>query len=437
MKIWRLKKGGDIRLRSGHPWVFSNELQDSPKGILPGEIVEIQTLSGQFMARGYGNPQSLIAFRALSFDAHVEEPGNPVNVVNKLIKSWKNRHLLGFSKSFRLCYSEADFLPGVIIDRYLTTVENKTYQIFSYQLLTAGMQKIFSQSEEIFRLLVENAIENKYSDVPWERTILLTKNDVQIRKLEGLAVEEAAVTRNPDEVNLKDIHIQIPSVINSKDIIQFQVNLVDGQKTGFFLDQTHNMKLLIEALKPRLAEFKEKDKPVKIIDLCCYMGQWSAQLASYLKSENVKAEIMLVDVSELALQMAQKNLSVFDNVKLFTKKTDALEGLTTFPDNHFDIVISDPPAFVKNKKDIETGLHGYMKLNQQAFRIANHSGIVASCTCSGIVQMADFKSSLRKGILRSGKKAKLIAEGGLGWDHPQLIQFPEGQYLKMLLHTVE
>ena len=437
MKIWRLKKGGDIRLRSGHPWVFSNELQDSPKGILPGEIVEIQTLSGQFMARGYGNPQSLIAFRALSFDAHVEEPGSPVNVVNKLIKSWKNRHLLGFSKSFRLCYSESDFLPGVIIDRYLTSVENKTYQIFSYQLLTAGMQKIFSQSDEIFRLLVENAIESKYSEVPWERTILLTKNDVQIRKLEGLAVEEAAVTRNPDKINLQDIKIQIPSVINSKETIYFQVNLVEGQKTGFFLDQTHNMKLLIEALKPRLNEFKEKDKPVKIIDLCCYMGQWSAQLACLLKSEGVRAEIMLVDVSELALQMAQKNLAVFDNVKLFTKKTDVLEGLTTFPDNHFDIVISDPPAFVKNKKDIETGLHGYMKLNQQAFRIANHSGIVASCTCSGIVQMTDFKSSLRKGILRSGKKAKLIAEGGLGWDHPQLIQFPEGQYLKMLLHTVE
>jgi 23S rRNA (cytosine1962-C5)-methyltransferase len=437
MKIWRLKKGGDIRLRSGHPWVFSNELQDSPKGILPGEVVEVQTLSGQFMARGYGNPQSLIAFRALSFDAHVEEPESSVNVVNKLIKSWKNRYLLGFSKSFRLCFSESDFLPGLIVDRYLTDVDGKTHQIFSYQLLTAGMQKIFSNSEEIFQLLVEQTVESGYSDIDWDRTVLLTKNDVQVRKLEGLAVEPAAVVRNPHEINLSDIKIQIPSVMNSKEIIYFQVNLVDGQKTGFFLDQTHNMKLLIEALKPRLADFRAKDKPVKIVDLCCYMGQWSAQIASYLKSENIKAEITLVDVSELALQMAQKNLSVFDNVKLITKKTDVLEGLTTFPENHFDVVISDPPAFVKNKKDVETGLHGYMKLNQQAFRIANHSGIVASCTCSGIVQMSDFKNSLRKGILRSGKKAKLIAEGGLGWDHPQLIQFPEGQYLKMLLHTVE
>ncbi len=435
MKIWRLKKGSDIRLRSGHPWVFSNELQESPKGILPGELVEIQTLQGNFMARGYGNPQSLIAFRALSFDSHILDPSSPTNVVNKLIKSWKNRHLLGFTKSFRLCFSESDFLPGLIIDRYFTEVNGHAYQIFSFQLLTAGMQKIFSSSEEIFKLLVENSVLSKYSDIDWDHTILLTKNDVNIRKLEGLEVEQPHVLRNPDEINLQDLQIQIPSVVNSKNTIFFQVNLIEGQKTGFFLDQTHNMKLVIEALKPRLSEFR--DKPLKLVDLCCYMGQWSAQIASFLKAEGIKAEIMLVDVSELALQMAQKNLAQFENVKISFKKTDVLEGLTSFPENEYDVVISDPPAFVKNKKDIETGLHGYMKLNQQAFRIANHSGLVASCTCSGLVQMADFKSSLRKGILRSGKKAKLIAEGGLGWDHPQLIQFPEGQYLKMLLHTVE
>jgi 23S rRNA G2069 N7-methylase RlmK/C1962 C5-methylase RlmI len=117
------------------------------------------------------------------------------------------------------------------------------------------------------------------------------------------------------------------------------------------------MKLVIEALKPRLSEFR--DKPLKLVDLCCYMGQWSAQIASFLKAEGIKAEIMLVDVSELALQMAQKNLAQFDNVKISFKKTDVLEGLTSFPENEYDVVISDPPAFVKNKKDVETGLHGY------------------------------------------------------------------------------
>ena len=147
-----------------------------------------------------------------------------------------------------------------------------------------------------------------------------------------MAVEAPCILRNPDEINLQDLKIQIPSVSNSENTVIFQVNLVEGQKTGFFLDQTHNMKLVIETLKPRLAEYK--NKPLKIADLCCYMGQWSAQLASFLKDNNIQAEITLVDVSELALQMAQKNLALFDNVKVITKKTDVLEGLAGFIEDH-------------------------------------------------------------------------------------------------------
>lgn len=435
MKIWRLKKGSDIRLRSGHPWVFSNELTDSPKSISPGDIVEVQDLKGQFIARGYGNPQSLIAFRALTFDLHIFDPQSIEQITNKLIKSWKNRFLLGFTSTFRLCFSEADFLPGVIIDRYIIESQGQKFQIFSFQILTYGMEKIFQSYLEIFKGLVPKSIEAGYSDIGWEQTILLQKNDVNIRKLEGLQVETPKVLHNTFNIDLENVTILIPSVSFPDQFIRFNVNLIDGQKTGFFLDQTHNIKLVIEALKPRLSLYQ--DKLIRIIDLCCYMGQWSAHLAHFLQQNNIKSEIVLVDVSELALKKAQENLSIYSNVKLKTMKVDVLEGLTQIPDSQFDIVISDPPAFVKNKKDMETGLHGYMKLNQQAFRIATHSGIVASCTCSGLVQMTDFKNAIRKGLVRSGKRAKIIAEGGLGWDHPQLIQFPEGQYLKMLLQTVE
>lgn len=435
MKIWRLKKGSDIRLRSGHPWVFSNELTDSPKNISPGDVVEIQDLKGQFIARGYGNPQSLIAFRALTFDLHIFDPQSVEQVTNKLIKSWKNRFLLGFKSTFRLCFSESDFLPGLIIDRYVTENQGHKFQVFSFQILTYGMEKIFQNYLEIFKGLVQKSIDAGYSEMTWDQTILLQKNDVNIRKLEGLQVEEPKVLHNTSGLDLTSVTILIPSVSHSEQFIRFNVNLIEGQKTGFFLDQTHNIKLVIEALKPRLSMYT--DKPLRIIDLCCYMGQWSAHLAHFLKQNDIQCEIVLVDVSELALKKAQENLSTYPNVKLKTMKADVLEGLTQIPDSQFDVVISDPPAFVKNKKDLETGLHGYMKLNQQAFRIAAHSAIVASCTCSGLVQITDFKNSLRKGLVRSGKRAKLIAEGGLGWDHPQLIQFPEGQYLKMLLQTVE
>jgi 23S rRNA (cytosine1962-C5)-methyltransferase len=449
MKVWKIKKGSDKRIRAAHPWVFSNELMDSPKGILAGEPVELTDLKGNFLARGYGNPHSLIAFRALSFDSHHGDPCSVESVINKLVKSWMNRKLLGFDSCFRLCFSESDFLPGLIIDRYLLVHNDKTYQVFSFQLLTAGMDLIFREWLSLFQGLVEQSLKIQLSDVIWENTIIVSRCDVAIRKLEGLEVLAPAALKTIEGIDLKSANIAIQSVWDPNQRIGFEIDLIEGQKTGFFLDQTYNMKLLIEALKPRLSLFK--DKPLRMIDLCCYMGQWSAHVVYYLNAHGISVELMLVDVSDLALKKAMHNLSKIGSYltsvrqenrtmiknKIQYLKADVLEGLTEIPQNSYDVVISDPPAFVKNKRDIEVGLHGYMKLNQQAFRMADHNSLVISCTCSGLVAREDFINSLRKAILRSGKKAKIICEGGLGWDHPQLVQFPEGQYLQMVMSSVE
>ena len=115
----------------------------------------------------------------------------------------------------------------------------------------------------------------------------------------------------------------------------------------------------------------------------------------------------------------------------------SLENVAGLAQNKFDVVISDPPAFVKNKKDLHPGLHAYTKLNTQAFRLCNPGAVVVSCTCSGLVQLEDFKEALRKSILKSGHNARCLAYGGQGWDHPNLMSFPEGYYLKMVLHQVD
>lgn len=441
MRIWKLKKGSDQRLRSRHPWVFSNELMDSPRGLTPGELVEVHDYQGHFIARGYGNPHSLIAFRAMTFEIKDFEIGSTTYISSKLYTAWEKRIHLGFQDSFRVCFSEADSLPGLIMDRYVFEKNGERFQVLSYQLLTFGMNRIFEQATEIYQKLVEGVFSQKLSDIDWEHTILLQRNDVNIRKLEGLEVEEPNVIYNPKDISLTDLTILIPSVmattLNTTETLKFNVNLIEGQKTGFFLDQTHNIRLLIQSLEGliRVKQFT-KEKPLKIVDLCCYMGQWSAQVAFYLNKKEIPFEVLLVDVSELALEKAKENLKQYTS-KVTVMKADVLKDLGPIESNSFDVVISDPPAFVKNKKDMESGLHGYMKLNEQAFRIVKAKGVVASCTCSGVVQVTDFKNSLRKSILRSGKKAQLICEGGLGWDHPSLIQFPEGQYLKMLLHKVD
>lgn len=436
MKIWKLKKGHDARLRSRHPWVFSNELLDSPKSIKPGEPVEINDYTGKFLARGYGNPHSLISFRALSFTTQDENPTSVESLVGKLSRAWKLRNDMGFYLSFRVCFSEADELPGLIFDRYVFEKNGKTYQVFSYQLLTAGTDTAFKTNDQwkvIFEKLTIAAQELKISNIAWSETFILQRNDVNIRKLEGLQPEEPAVLKACDDISLNDVQIQVQNVLDVNEKILFSVDLIEGQKTGFFLDQTFNMKLLLDFIQMKKKNFA--GRPVKILDLCCYMGQWSSQIVCNLKKWGLESDVHLVDVSDLALKKASENLNIY-GAKVSTYKMDVLEGLTQFQDNEFDIVISDPPAFVKNKKDIHQGLHAYFKLNAQAFRVGRKDGVVVSCTCSGLVTMEDFKESLRKAVLRSGKTARCILMGGQGWDHPTLMNFPEGFYLKMVMHQL-
>lgn len=432
LKIWKIKKGHDFRIRTRHPWVFSNELLDSPKGILPGEPIELQDTQGHFLARGYGNPHSLISFRAMSFVQKEEFSMKPEYLAERLIKAWKFRHHCGFRKSFRVCYSEADQMPGLVLDRYVFEKNNVTYQVFSYQLLTSGMDVVFRKYwETILKLLVE-----KIGGVDWEHTLILQRNDVNIRKLEGLQVEEPIILKTVGGEDLTALNIQMQNVIEPDQDVIFNVNLIEGQKTGFFLDQTFNIRLVVEQLKRQKEQLKTRK--IRILDLCCYMGQWSSQIICNLKSWGVDCEVHLVDVSELALEKARQNLSVY-GVDVYTYKKDVLNlsDIPEFANLKFDVVISDPPAFVKNKKDLHQGLAAYTKLNMQAFKLCNEGALVASCTCSGLVQLEDFKEALRKSILKSGVNARCLAYGGQGFDHPNLMSFPEGYYLKMVLHQVD
>lgn len=437
MKNWKIKKGHDLRIRSRHPWVFSNELLDSPKGIVPGELIELTDMQGRFLARGYGNPHSLISFRAMSFSQQEDFSMSPEFLSERLLQAWSVRHRSGFRQSFRICFSEADQMPGLIFDRYVFEKEQQLFQVFSYQLLTSGMDAAFKKSAlSVFQLLCEKSLQAGYQNIDWDRTFILQRNDVNIRKLEGLEVEAPVLLKTVAKENLTDIAIQVQKVLRPEQSVVFRVNLIEGQKTGFFLDQSFNIRLVLE----HLSRQKEllRGKRIKILDLCCYMGQWSAQIVSHLKDWGIDCEVHLVDVSELALKMARTNLESF-SVPVTCYKNDVLEILNN-PDlvsHKFDVIISDPPAFVKNKKDLHAGLAAYTKLNLQAFKLASKKSLVVSCTCSGAVGIDDFKESLRKAVLKSGVRARCLAYGGQGWDHPHLMSFPEGYYLKMIFHQID
>lgn len=438
MTVWRLRTGADKRIRSGHPWVFSNELSVSPKGHPAGAAVELQDAKGQFLARGYGNPHSLIAFRALTFNSQDKEPTGFDFLHEKVLNSWSVRKAAGFNGSFRLCFGESDYIPGLVLDYYLVEQNGHKAQVFVAQLVTAGMDSALKESEAFFRGLVEKAKAQGLSEFTWENTALVIRNDVGVRKLEGLTAEGPKIIKDISGINLNHIEIFLNAAAD-EGLVKMSCDLKEGQKTGFFLDQTHNIKLAVDLFK-KWAHQRAKNpdptvKKIRILDLCCYVGHWSTQITRALKSMNFEVEVHLVDVSKTALAFAKENAER-EGAQVVVHEMDVLEGLVNLPSQHFDIVIADPPAFIKAKKDIPTGKAAYVKMNTHAFRLTKKNGFVASCSCSGLLEEEEFRDAIRKASLRNYTEVRSVLRGGHAADHPTLMQFPEGFYLKMYVHYI-
>ncbi|KYG66115.1 hypothetical protein AZI86_03360 [Bdellovibrio bacteriovorus] len=432
MTVWRLRQGADKRIRSGHPWVFSNELSQSPKGLIPGTPIELQDAKGQFLARGYGNPHSLIAFRALSFNSQEEQPTGFDFLQNKILNAWQVRKAAGFRGSFRLAFGESDYIPGLVLDYYLVRQNGKQAQVFAAQLVTAGMNEALKEAETFFKGLIEKAHKRGLSSFAWQDSAVVIRNDVNIRKLEGLNVEEPKTVKDIEGMDLSDIEILL-NAAGDDGLISMSCDLKEGQKTGFFLDQTHNIYLAVNLFK-NWAKTQEK-RTLRVLDLCCYVGHWSTQITRALRHLGFDVEVSIVDVSKSALAFAKKNAER-EGANVIVHEMDVSEGLTQLAASHYDIVIADPPAFIKSKKDIPIGKHAYVKMNTQAFRVVKKNGFVASCSCSGLLEEEEFRDAIRKAALRNHSEIRSVLRGGHAADHPTLMQFPEGFYLKMYVHYV-
>jgi 23S rRNA (cytosine1962-C5)-methyltransferase len=431
--IWKVRKGAEKRIRAKHPWVFSNELDKSPKGHTPGNPVLLMDSEDRFLAAGYGNPNSLISFRALSFNPSEKDFFSIRSLVGKVIEAWKVRKSLGFHQSFRLCYGEGDFLPGIVIDRYVgapsgndkQSAPKNRVQVLVFQILTFGVHNLLGDTHEFAKQLCEAAFEQKLSEFSYDQTAIVIRNDVNIRKLEGLTVENPRVLKELSNMNLTNFSIEIESDFS------MSCDLIEGQKTGFFLDQVYNIQLMSNLLK----RMDLAGRTIKVLDLCCYVGHWSSRISWELGKRGIKVEAWCIDVSETALEFAKSNVERNSGtVKIV--KTDVLADLSMIPEGQFDIVIADPPAFIKAKKDVPTGTHAYLKLNTAAFKFVKNEGLVASCSCSGLFEEEMLKSVVEKSIRRNGKSARCISHGGHSADHPVLLGFSEGFYLKMFINHV-
>ncbi len=340
-------------------------------------------------------------------------------LTEKLAAAWRLRETLGVAKhSFRWVFAEGDDLSGLILDVYRVGLpeEGPARTIVVAQAHTAGMDRILPN--------ILQAIE-----IVAKPSGIVLRNDVSHRKQEGLPIDEpkilGQVSRDGEWIRVRSSDSAAPSDAAT----YFRVDLVGGQKTGFFLDQAENTRQLADLVTRALAD-RKPGRPLRILDLCCYVGQWSTQLAAVLRARGISVEALLVDASARALAFAKQNVERAGG-KAETYEADVLEDLPKLKDLEFDIVICDPPALIPSRKDIPIGKHAYLKLNTEASRLLAPGGWMVTCSCSQLLDEEEFAAQVAKASLRNEKTMRWLARGTQAADHPLKLEFPEGKYLKM------
>lgn len=417
MKVWRLKKGADRRVRGGHPWVFSGEVSHSTRDVKPGELVELRDFQDHFLGFGSAHPTSNIAFRKFTSRSKETDVGSVDFFIRRLSEARLKRQLSGWTDwSHRWIFSEVDGLPGVIVDAYLLASDQWVVVV---QISTAGMELL---KHNLFEAISTFAQE-------LEGLFLVESPNSRSRVSEGLQVGEKSPVNGDVQFfsKLQAVDIQLVE----KRLLQ--VDLVGGQKTGFFLDQQANIQNLLRLIK-NLA-FSEA-REMRILDICCYVGQWSTQLAYALTDQKRSSAVTLLDVSEGALDLARKNVERAGG-QVHVVQDDALLGVQKLEPEFFDVVICDPPGFVKKKADLHVGLAAYVKLLRESMRKVRPGGLLVASSCSGPVRESDWTEALADAAMKAGRSFTVLQTGGHGPDHPTRAEFPEGSYLKCRTGVVQ
>lgn len=384
MKVLRLKKTS--RIQAGHLWVYKGEIAGSLKEFEPGETVELRDRKDQFLGIGYVNPNSLIPVRILSKKKEKIDHSFFEKRITDAI-SYRQRALPDMD-SCRLIFSESDLLSGLIVDKYADWLV--------IQSLTAGMDRFLKDIVPILEKLISP-------------TTIFLKNDSYQRNLEGIEQKTEFLKGSPENL-----------LVIREGRLHLLVNPVEGQKTGFFLDQRENRLSLANMVKGG-----------KGLDLFCYTGAWGLHLAMN------GADVIFVDDSEKALELARENADLNSLTERCSfLKTDVFDYLSTSQEEELDFIVLDPPAFVKSRSKIEEAVKGYTFINNASMKLLKKGGILATSSCSAHISRELFLDILRKAARGAGRFIRLIEFRSQAKDHPVLLQVPETEYLKCVILQV-
>ena len=387
-----LKKNEERRIRAGHLWVYSNEV-DNQRSPLPtfqaGQQVLVLDHAGKPLGTGYVNPHTLICARLVSRDPQYRLDASLL--VHRLQVALSLRERLWPRPYYRLLHGEGDGVPGLVVDRF--------GDVLVAQLNTAGMQE------------AREAVLTALDKLLRPQAIVL-RNDSPLRALEGLPLEvELALGQLPEPLEIEE------------NGCRFQVAATAGQKTGWYFDHREN--------RARLQRYAAG---ARVLDLFSYTGAWGIQAAV----AGARA-VTLVESSEAAQQQARDNAALNglgDRVSTLTGDVFEVLKQLRVEQQRFDIVVADPPAFIKRKKDLKTGLEAYQRLNRMAMQVLAKDGLVVSASCSYHLGTDQLRGILLAGARHLDRSLQIIEQGHQAPDHPMNPAIPETDYIKCFFGRV-
>lgn len=387
IKVYLRKKIAP-RIANGHPWIYGNEVDRVAGNPEPGEIVEVRFADGKLAGVGYYNPQSQIAIRLLS--RKVEEI-NEAFFYQRILQAWHYRQKTGYTENCRLVFGEADQLPALIIDKF--------NDYFVIQTLSLGI--------DIWKPAIIKALETIFKPKG-----IYERNDVPVRTLEGLEQQKGFLSA-PFDTNI---------TINENGL-KFYVDIENGQKTGYFLDQQDNRRAIQHIVKG-----------AEVMGAFTYTGTFEIHAAHY----GAKS-VLGIDISEQAVAQANKNAALNGLEKIVEfKAMNAFDVLKDWGKEGplYDVVMLDPPAFTKNRENIQKAVTGYKEINLRGMKLIRNGGFLVTSSCTNLVNPELFLHTINAAAKDARKRIKQVTFQAQASDHPIIWGMENTNYLKFLIVEV-
>ena len=377
------------RVAHGHPWIFGNEVNKVSENVAPGEITDVHTHDDKFLGRGYYNPQSQIQVRILTRNKNEEI--NDAFFLKKLSEAWKQRQQMGYIENCRLIFGEADGLPQLIIDKF--------NDYFVIQTLALGI--------DVWKDAIVKAINQIFSPKG-----IYERNDVPIRELEGMQQQKGFLSA-PFDTNI---------IINENGL-QFHVDIANGQKTGYFLDQQDNRRAIRHIVKD-----------ATVLSAFTYTGSFEVHAAHY----GAKS-VLGLDISENAIAMCNKNAELNDVAdKCSFECVNAFDVLKNWvkEGRQYDVVMLDPPSFSKSRSTIQKAVAGYKEINLRGMKLVKPGGFLVTSSCTNLVQPQLFSEIIQMAANDAKRQLRQVTLQTQSSDHPIIWGWENTHYLKFLIVQV-